>query len=78
MKNKLIDLNNHLFLQLERINDEDLKGEDLKNEINRSKAVAQLANQVVANADLALQAEKLHREGQVGELPKMIEGSKDA
>lgn len=77
MKNKLIDLNNHLFLQLERIGDESLEGEQLASEISRSKAITGLASQVVANANLALQAEKLKKEGVVHEVPKMIGSEND-
>lgn len=39
-RNKLSDLNNHLFMQLERLGEEDLKGEELLEEINRSKAIS--------------------------------------
>jgi hypothetical protein len=60
MKNGLIDLNNHLFAQLERLGDESLTGEKLEEEITRSKAVSQISKDVVSNAALVLQAEK-HR-----------------
>lgn len=54
MKNKLSDLNNHLFAQLERLGDENLNGDDLKNEIDRGKSMASVAKEIVSNAKLAL------------------------
>lgn len=56
MKNKLMDLNNHLFAQLERLNDEDLKGEELADEIRRSQAVTTVAREIVNNGALMLKA----------------------
>lgn len=62
MKNKLVDLNNHLFAQLERLNDEDLKGDALVEEISRAKAVTNVAQQIVNNGNLVLNAIKAKEE----------------
>lgn len=73
MKNKLTDLNNHLFAQLERLNDEGLKGEELQEEIERSKAVTGVSKEVVSNARLVLDAEKHKREFGLTDGPKLLE-----
>jgi hypothetical protein len=56
MKNKLTDLNNHLFAQLERLSDEDLSSEKIADEVKRADAVVAVADQIVRNADLQLKA----------------------
>ncbi|KIL16751.1 hypothetical protein B4129_2930 [Bacillus safensis] len=76
MRNTLGDLNNHLFAQLERLSDEELKGEELQEEIERSKAVTDVANRIISNGALVLQAQKFHTEYKSKDLekPKMLEG----
>lgn len=74
MKNTLSDLNNHLFAQLERLSDEELTGEALEKEINRTKAVTDVATQIIANSSLVLKAmqfkdDKLNADTK---LPKML------
>lgn len=58
-KNKMVDLNNHLFEQLERLGDDKLKGEKLKEEINRAKAMQGTAQTIINNAHLAVNAAKV-------------------
>ena len=53
-KNTLADLTNHLFAELERLGDESLTDEQLNREIERSKAVTGVAQQVIANANTVL------------------------
>ncbi|MCY9802672.1 hypothetical protein OTK51_04420 [Vibrio scophthalmi] len=79
MKNQLIDLNNHLFAQMERLSDENLSDENLQREIERTKAVALVSKQIVDNASLALSAQKFRTEyaGKV-DLPVMIGGKPHA
>jgi hypothetical protein len=76
MQNTLGDLNNHLFAQLERLSDEDIKGEALVEEIERARAVTSIANQIISNGTLVLQAQKFHTEFKSKDLqkPKMLEG----
>lgn len=62
MENKLTDLNNILFEQIERLNDDDLHGEALKQQIKRSQAIESVAGMIIANANIVLKAEKLKME----------------
>lgn len=74
MKNTLNDLNNHLFEQLERLNDEDLKGDDLQQELQRSKAVSSVAQNIINNGSLVLEAQKFRDEALNTnvELPRLL------
>lgn len=71
VKSKLTDLNDHLFAQMERLNDEDLAGDKLDEEIKRAHAMAGVANQIISNASLALTAQKALGET-VRSLPEML------
>lgn len=55
-KNKLTDLNNLLFEQLERLNDESLKGEALQEEIARANSVTRISQNIISNANTILRA----------------------
>lgn len=59
MKNKLTDLNDHLFEQLERLNDDDLTAEQLAHELTRTEAMVKVSEQIVGNATLALRGAEL-------------------
>lgn len=69
MKNRLPDLNDHLFSALERLNDDQLEGDKLKAEIARARAVANVGITIVQGAHLALAASALALEHGLQELP---------
>ncbi len=54
-QNKLTDLNNHLFAQLERLGDEELSQEQLKQEMDRAKSINGVAKNIIDNAKVALE-----------------------
>lgn len=56
MKNTLGDLNNHLFAQLEKLNDDELNGEQLDAEIRRTEAMAKISEQIIKNGELQFKA----------------------
>ena len=77
-RNTLNDLNNHLFEQIERLNDEELSPEELKREINRAKAMGIVASNIIDNAALGLEAEKFRSKDKasMATLPEMLENKK--
>lgn len=59
MKNRLVNLNDHLFSALERLNEEGLDEEKIRIEIDRSKSVSDVAGKIIDLAKTSLEAEKL-------------------
>ncbi len=76
MRPDLISLNNYLFEELERLNDDEelANDEKLDKEIKRSKAITNVAQTIINNAELALEAKKYCDEYGLNkkEVPKML------
>lgn len=80
IKNTLSDLNNHLFEQIERLGDEDLEGEKLQSELEKARAVTQVADKIIQNGHLALSAAKFKDDmwNAEGEIPRMLGDGSDS
>lgn len=74
MQNKLSDLNNYLFGEMERLDDDEIMSKDPQGEIERAKAMTGVASQIVQNAKVVLDAQKFV-DGKLDEdleIPKML------
>lgn len=86
MRNKLSDLNNHLFCEIERLTDEDLEGDALDQEIKRAQAVSNVSDKIIQNSKMQLDAIKIQLEYGDTENPALrtmidapkTDGNKDA
>lgn len=76
MKNTLGDLNNYLFAQIERLDDEQLSESEFDKELKRAKAINGIASAIINNARVVLEAKKFKDDSFEShpELPKMLEG----
>ncbi len=74
MSNKLTDLNEHLFTQLDRLS-KSASADELSNEITRSQAMCSISTQIINNAALALKAHTTINTGMKKRAPKMLEVS---
>lgn len=68
-QNKISDLNNHLFAQLERLNDETIKADKMELEIKKAGAISKVASQIIQSNKLLLDGLKLAGNGIVTSLP---------
>ena len=76
-KNTLLDLNDHLFMQIERLNDDDLTGGQLVDEVKRAQAMTGLASQIVGTAGLMLKAVQINSDMETeGSVPRILIGDK--
>ena len=58
--NRLEDLNDLLFNELTRLDRDDIKPEELSHEIDRAKAMADVGNTIINNANTVLKAAKIY------------------
>lgn len=58
MKNTLTDLNNYLFEQLERINDDELSPDELERELQKTDSIVKISEKIIENGELAFKTMK--------------------
>lgn len=76
-RNKISDLNNHLFSQLEKLNDDNLTGNELTMECKRAKAMSGIAAQILNSTRLTLEAMKMVNNDSVNrnDIPTLLQNN---
>ena len=80
MKNTLMDLNNYLFEQIERLNDDDLSEDELERELKKADSIVKVSEKIIENGELAFKTMKHMDEygyGQHRAVPKMLSSGED-
>ena len=82
MKNTLTDLNNYLFEQMERLNDDDLTDEQLDKQLKKADTMVKVAEKIIQNGELAFRTMKHMDEygynaGYAKKVPPMLEVDKN-
>jgi hypothetical protein len=53
-RNKLSDLRDHMFAALERLDDEQMNNEQIKNEIEKAKSIAMVGSVIINSAKIEI------------------------
>lgn len=79
---KLTDLNEYLFAQIQRLNDEGLSKEEVALEIEKAQAITNVADTIIKNGELTLKTaivmQKMRGQGKAPTLPPMLTGRKES
>jgi hypothetical protein len=76
MKNRMSDLNDHLFAQIEPLSEEGLSPEKIEQEVKRGTAIVAVADQIIRNTALQIQAAKIISDHGFDPAPPMLENNK--
>ncbi|MGM9562166.1 MAG: hypothetical protein ACI3WT_07980 [Phascolarctobacterium sp.] len=75
--NNLNSLNNKLFEQLDRLTNNNLSGDRLQEELERTDAIVDISRTIISNADLMLKAmvAKDEKLGSYAKLPALLDSN---
>jgi len=73
MKNKISDARDHMFAALERLYDENLSADQIKDEIHKAKAIAEVGKVIVESAKAVTQFLKVTGNNPSGFIPEALQ-----